>query len=413
MAWWYADKGKKIGPLANEELSQLLSAGKTNSQTLLWQEGMDTWEELRNISALKEVLASTPPEIPKVTKNRLFETTPAGRWRRWFARVLDFWSESFLVTFMAGYVLGRNFPGFVTWIREPGMNYLVTIACTPLAMLLDAAIYKLCGNTLGKALLGLRVLYIDGGRLSFRQYLARNLGVWAMGLGFGIPIVNLFTMANQAGLVSSGKRASYDEASGDQVMAPPLRWMPSILFGAFFFALLMAAGWAQTSTEQSSQPSQTTSNGSTVATNIAPTFEWENPSTHKSATLDSRWKYAVQAIPAGGQAFVFTEQSELAVVIFAAESAPGYSMGDYAPAYQKNNESTFHFSDGGRFFSSVGHEMWGGTGTFGDKATDRLHVQLVHDGDQYWRVVTIQSPPYATSDEAAGELRRSLINTLL
>ncbi|WP_445144380.1 GYF domain-containing protein [Dyella sp. Tek66A03] len=413
MAWWYAEKGRKIGPLGKDELSQLLHAGKINSRTLLWQEGMESWQELRNIPALESIAASIPPEIPRVTSPQLFELTPAGRWRRWLARIFDVWWEILLVTAIAGYVLGRYFTGFASWISEPGMNQLFTIACLPLALLLDAVIYKLTGNTPGKALLGLRVTHVDGSRLSFLQYITRNCSVWAMGLAFGIPLLNLVTMGNQSSLISRGKRASYDEASGDQVMGPPLRWMPSIVFGVCFTALLGVMGWLQTAAEQTRPQSPTTNSTSPVVSNIAQTYQWENPITHRTATLDSRWTYSVKPNPAGGQVFVFAEKTGRAAVVFASESAPGYGMGDYSPAYRKNNEATLHFSDSGRFFASEGHEMWEGSGFFGDKTTDQLHVQLVHDGDQFWRVVTVQNPPYEYSDQTATALKASLLSTVL
>jgi hypothetical protein len=36
--WWYSEKDRKIGPVAIEEIGRLLTAGKIDSNTMVWQE---------------------------------------------------------------------------------------------------------------------------------------------------------------------------------------------------------------------------------------------------------------------------------------------------------------------------------------------------------------------------------------
>jgi uncharacterized RDD family membrane protein YckC len=51
MNWHYADKGKQVGPVSDEELQQLLQAGKINEATLVWSPGMPNWVPYRQAQA--------------------------------------------------------------------------------------------------------------------------------------------------------------------------------------------------------------------------------------------------------------------------------------------------------------------------------------------------------------------------
>ena len=135
----------------------------------------------------------------------------ASPWRRWCARLFDLWWECMLIGMVLGMVAGLFAPGLLDMIDSPGGDKLLGLAMLPPALLLDAALMAYFGNTPGKALLGLRVGLVDGRPVSFVQLCWRNLGVWAAGLGLGLPLVNLFTMARQHRRLVSGQAASYDE----------------------------------------------------------------------------------------------------------------------------------------------------------------------------------------------------------
>lgn len=51
--WWYADKNKKIGPVEMDELRRLLQNGKISLSTIVWQEGMTTWQPLGEVEPLR------------------------------------------------------------------------------------------------------------------------------------------------------------------------------------------------------------------------------------------------------------------------------------------------------------------------------------------------------------------------
>jgi hypothetical protein len=128
-----------------------------------------------------EVLASSAPE-------RVVPLPIPGPWRRYIARLLDLLPWAFVVGFAVGLfntATGLHlmqFPWPYAVVRAvSGLIYL------PIVLIIDALVHSACGNGLGKALLGVRVVELDGTRPTFRRYLRRNGSIWARGLAFGLP----------------------------------------------------------------------------------------------------------------------------------------------------------------------------------------------------------------------------------
>ncbi len=119
-------------------------------------------------------------------------------WRRWAARLADsiilgaiFWFAlpiAFLVIAPEAWL--RIEPLFYEpWFRfaETAISILVLIPVN--AILIGAA-----RMTPGKFLFGVRVCRRDGRSLGFPAALLREIRVWIIGMGLGIPLVSLFTM---------------------------------------------------------------------------------------------------------------------------------------------------------------------------------------------------------------------------
>lgn len=164
----------------------------------------------------------------------------AGNWKRWFARLFDFWWETIAVVLVGTPLLAKYSPGYVDLVDGPGGTVLAGLLFLPAALILDAIVYRLIGNTPGKALLGAQVRTLDGGRLTFQQYLGRNFSMWMRGLAFGIPIANLVAMGNQSRRLNQGKQASYDEDTGFRVRAGKPGVVRTLVFVVAFLGLLMA-----------------------------------------------------------------------------------------------------------------------------------------------------------------------------
>ena len=84
---------------------------------------------------------------------------------------------------------------------------------------LDAIVYALFGNTLGKKLMGIQVLEADGRKVSRSRYFRRNLQVFLEGYALGIPPLFLISFIWQSERVYRGKPATYDARLGFQVVS--------------------------------------------------------------------------------------------------------------------------------------------------------------------------------------------------
>lgn len=401
--WWYAEKDKKTGPLEAEQLKQLLQSGKIEPRIMLWREGMDAWRPLDEIDELQMITAAVPPPLPSKTSPDPLTFPLATSWPRFFARIFDVWWEILFVSFVLGAVLGLYSAGFVEWVNGP-TSQLFGILCLPIGLILDAAVYRIIGNTPGKVLLGLKVGTLDGKALSFGQYLGRNFSMWASGLALGFPLINLFTMAHQSGRLGKGQQASYDEPTGYRVRAKPIGWVRITGFG-FAFAGLFIVMAVLNSMEQTAQREA-------ILSSASQGYSWENPITRLNAKIDSRWKNSAQPNTEGQQIYMFSERADRAVVILGVENAPGYTLSDYVHAFQKSTAANMRFSDGGRFFERDERQIWQGSGNMVDSTSNRLNVQVIQVGSAFWRVVTIQTMPYDYSDGLVAQLHAALWSTV-
>ena len=61
--WFYAYNGQKNGPVDEVVLSELISSGKVNADTLVWNRSMKAWTPVSQVSAFAGV-ANVPPPMP-------------------------------------------------------------------------------------------------------------------------------------------------------------------------------------------------------------------------------------------------------------------------------------------------------------------------------------------------------------
>jgi uncharacterized RDD family membrane protein YckC len=408
ITWWYLDNKKvKSGPVEPEELKRLLQSGRIGLQNLVWHEGMDDWRAVSELDELKEFQAAIPPPLP--TKENLdpLSFPLATSWPRFFARVFDLWWEVLLVAFVLGAILGTYSAAFVEWLNGPGGSNVFAILCVPLALIVDAAVRQVAGNTPGKAMLGLRVGTLAGKQLSFAEYLGRNFSLWLSGLALGMPLINLFTMARQSERIRKGLSASYDESSGFRVRARPSGLVRKTAFGVAFIGLLVVMA-ALNAMEQKAQ-------SEAFERAAQKNFSWENPHTGVTAVVDSKWSHSTQKNEDGSEVYMFAESADRAVVIIAAEEAPGFTMNDYVRAFLTNTgtNNSMRFSDGGTFFERGGLSIWQGAGTVPGGAANRLQVKVIQVGSTFWRVVNVQTRPYDYSDVSVGQLSNALWRTVI
>jgi uncharacterized RDD family membrane protein YckC len=400
-AWWYIDKhDEQVGPIEHAELARKILAGDIKATTMLWKQGMDTWRRLDEIDELASIQQTLPPPAPPKPAMPSPMYLPARRWPRFFARSFDVWWETIVVSLGLGYVLGRYSADFVEWINQPMSGQLFGLMCLPIALAMDAVIYRVFGNTPGKALLGLRVTRTDGSPVGFGLYLERNLSLWFYGFAFGLPFVNLLTMAHQAQRLGNGKPTRYDESTGCSVQAKPIGWPRIVIFvAAFLVALVVVSSMKAMERKMADEA---------LSMSVADDYPWINPVTGRSIEVDPRWKNELQATPDGAEVTIFSEPMGRAVVILGVEPIPSVSVDFYARTFRSATASAMKFNDEGRFFQHEGHQSWIAKGTMQEDPDTRLEVHVVQVDDSYWRIVTIQYPPFGYSDPMVQRLKVGL-----
>lgn len=403
--WWYQQGDKRVGPVAREALKGAMLAGTINPETFVWTEGMEEWLPVQKVDGLRDITQSVPPPFVQA-KSADWQTYPmSGAWRRFCARIFDIWWESVALLFVVSWTLGRMSSEYLRWLEQPGGSQMLALLFLPLTLLLDAAIYKVLGNTPGKALLGLKVGTIRGEPLSFLAYARRNLHLWMSGLAFGIPLVNLITMANQSGRVKRNQPASYDVASGHRVRARPIGVGSRILFGVLFVAVLFIIGYLNKVGEEQEQRSK--------AAQAESSFVWLNPVNQVPVDISSRWAHSTQSNAEGEEIHSFTEPLNRAAVALGKEDMPNdVGLRLYVYAYTKSNATEMVFDGEGVSGNVRGLPSWVLTGHMASDTSNRLEVEIIKDGSRYWRIVSIQSPPHDYTKSSVDELRRALRSSI-
>lgn len=403
-AWWYVIKDKKKGPVEIDELKKLIQAGTIGVKTMVWREGMDAWQHIDEVDELRSLMAVIPPPFPTKQAVNVLDYPATNRWARFFARIFDVWWETLLVVFLSAYILSRYSAGFIGFINSPGASQIYSIICMPFALILDAILYRALGNTPGKALLGIKVMTSEGNSLSFVQYLMRNLSIWVKGFAFGLPLINLITMASQSSRLGKGQEASYDESAGYTVRSKSNSWVRKSAFSVAFLCLFGFMAVLNVMEKNADRDARLMS--------IQKDYSWQNPKTLRDIKVDSRWKLTTPPGAAGTVSYMFTEASGYAVVILAMEEFPGYSLSQYAQAFQKGTAANMSFRDGGRIFEKEGRQFWEGSGSMVSSVDARVNVQVSQFGAAFWRVVTVQSIPYDYSNAMVEKLKTSLWSSL-
>lgn len=325
----------------------------------------------------------------------------AGAWARWFARSFDLWWQTGLVALVLGYLLSKISPAFVHWLETPFGWKLFGLACVPGGLVLDAALQVLAGNTPGKALLGLRVITTDGRAPGLRELLRRNMAIWRSGLGLGLPAVSLVTMARQGLRLRKGVQASYD-GKDFLVSASPRGWLAKGVFGLAFCSLFTTIVILDTVDRQDSRE----------ATDMlaAPPMAWTNPATGRSIMVAPQWRVEARRAADGAPQYLFTQHSGHAVVLFAYEAGGGRALRQDAQALEDRLADRFELAES-YFAEFRGRRSWVGRGLH-RKGPERVQLRMVEVDGKAWRVVAMQSPPAAYTDDLVDELSGALWDTV-
>ena len=169
-------------------------------------------------------------------------TTPtkkpnAPTWPRFFARVFDLMLAEFLVICILSISPNNFLLAIIELQKNIWINFLLFWPLAAgAAIVIDAIIYRLFGNTPGKALLALKVHKPDNVKPSFSFYLKRNVYVWVYGFACNLPIF-FVAWIYQAKRLEDGKKTTYDKKLNCSVATQPISMSRKLLFICLFILL--------------------------------------------------------------------------------------------------------------------------------------------------------------------------------
>ena len=211
MILWIIQDGKKLGPLEDYEVREMIREGKVSRDTRVWHEGADGWLSASDLGVLANEFAA-PEEKQEAIQIRL---TPFQAWPRLGARMIDYLIyESILHSFSI--LCGVNL-----WKGVDSSGWVVIGIVLPV-ILMEAAMVGSLGFTPGKWLLGLRVETLGGHRLSTGQAFVRSMRVWVLGMGMFIPLMMIIGCCMSLWFGKKKGGMLWDLQSGFQVKAEQL-----------------------------------------------------------------------------------------------------------------------------------------------------------------------------------------------
>ena len=191
MNWYYAEGGKQVGPVEESALDGLINAGIVRDDTLVWHEGMVSWQPHATVRGPR---AGIPTPFAHAAPPFL-GVRYAGFWIRFLARFIDG-----MILGMAGLILriplllmlgigmGRGYSFGMTPAlgAAMGVSLLVNVL---LGMAYEVYFVSTRGATPGKMALGLKIVRADGSPVDAGLALGRYFAHWISGIILGIGYI--------------------------------------------------------------------------------------------------------------------------------------------------------------------------------------------------------------------------------
>ncbi len=228
MNWYYIEQGKQAGPVADEQLDQMIQTGAIQPATLVWREGMADWMPYSSARGGAPAGATGTEAAEEAVCSECGKVLPAEETIRYGnARVCAACKPVFLQKLREGAALntgelnyasfGARFGGYIidgvilfaVNLLFSALRFLVsrTAAGAPeevmaiqfifmginlaVAISYETIMVAKYGATLGKMAVGTRVVTADGGRVSYARAFGRY---WAKVLSFCTCLIG-FIMA--------------------------------------------------------------------------------------------------------------------------------------------------------------------------------------------------------------------------
>jgi len=192
MKWYYAAAGTQVGPIDETELNRLVTMGTVRADTLVWHDGLASWQPLGVVRGMAPAAA--------VVAGRHY----GGFWIRFVAKVIDG-----IILGVAGLILfipvllifgggvgllsmgrrGLDGSGAMVGPAMVGAFAISRLVWLALSVFYDAYFLSKYGATPGKMALGLKVIRADGGPISPLLAVARHFAEWVSAVIFMIGYI--------------------------------------------------------------------------------------------------------------------------------------------------------------------------------------------------------------------------------
>ncbi len=236
MNWHYAEQGQQIGPVGDEQLAELVRAGKINADTLVWHEGLPNWlpyqqvkpelkpselppadlasgttgnsseavcSECGKIFSRDEMIqhggASICANCKPVFMQKLSEGAPMQTGALNYARILTRFAAAvvdglllFIINFCLGLIVGLSAAQAIGMEPQGAMKMQIGLIIVQTAIGIGYEVFMIgkYGATLGKMACKIKVVTADGGRVSYARalgrYFAKMLSAFTCLIGYFI-----------------------------------------------------------------------------------------------------------------------------------------------------------------------------------------------------------------------------------
>lgn len=220
--------GKEYGPASTEQIRSWMAAGRANLDTKAKAVGSDEWRRLGDFPEFTTSEA-VPPPVSAVAESDLAE-----RENRLFARLID-WSIQILCALPGAIILGTealqailaagrtgNFDFGGLDQARVGLGAVVLFGAMLVLWIVQVVLLTTRGQTIGKIILGIRIVQLDGSRAGFvRAWLLREFVPALIGL---IPVAGpfflrpVFTLVDWGFIFRNDRRCVHDYIAGTKVI---------------------------------------------------------------------------------------------------------------------------------------------------------------------------------------------------
>ena len=191
-------------------------------------------------------MIDTTTQIDAAPATDRWDTGPHP-WRRFLARVFDNALIGTVLWFLIGFGVyavsieaGDRLVAFTSSVYWRLLDGTISLA---LMIPVQAAMISLTGGSPGKWLCGVRVRNHDGTRLGFGAALYREVKVWLIGFGAGLPLISLFALIQAHNAVKDSGTAHWDDDNDTVVACLPANGGRQVLIALAIVVAVLIAGW--------------------------------------------------------------------------------------------------------------------------------------------------------------------------